>query len=248
MRGVWSRYREPKKTVTINQLKLLKNEEWLLGGFNLSPSDESVKAGGKNPCLWSGMCAKHCLNKSGMNQMSTHEIARINKLLLWQKEPDVFMSKSGKEISAMLRKADREGKKSAFRPNLLSDDYDLFLGVEERFPHLQQYDYTKYPKPWERVSDNYHLTYSLDVGKGREITALRCLERGINVAVPFDIPLDAPMISEWTLFGKTYPVIDGDVDDLRFLDPKGVFVGLRGKRISGGMQAPRDTGFYRSVA
>jgi hypothetical protein len=44
----------------------------------------------------------------------------------------------------------------------------------------------------------------------------------MNVAVVFagnDLP------TEWN--GK--PVIDGDTDDLRFLDPQGVIVGLRAK-------------------
>ena len=72
------------------------------------------------------------------------------------------------------------------------------------------------------------------------------LDHGINVAVPMDVAADAPMPESWTLNGRTLPMIDGDADDLRFLDPVGIFVGLRGKKITGGRQKGVDAGFYRS--
>jgi hypothetical protein len=239
-----------KKMVTVNQAKLNKSgkEGVLTGGINLSPYTESLSHGGRNLCLWAGECATSCLKLAGMNQMTTHLKARIDKTLLWLNEPEVFLGQVKKEIEALLRKAARQTMDVAFRPNLLSDDYALATAVGGMFPDLQMYDYTKYPKPWERVSDNYHLTYSLDVGRGRERTALRCLDKGINVAVVFDLPKDAPMPKLWTLLGETYPMIDGDAHDLRYLDPKGVFVGLRGKRITGGSERAIENGFYRKAA
>ena len=98
-------YKAPKKVVTAVQLKLSKGEKrgWMTRGFNLSPSTESIKAGGINMCLWAGTCKKFCLKKSGMNQMSTHEISRINKTLLWLRDPALFMSKDEKEIGALIR-------------------------------------------------------------------------------------------------------------------------------------------------
>ena len=239
-----------KKMVTVNQAKLNKSlgEEVITGGINLSPFIESVEAGGRDMCPWAGTCAESCLKLSGMNQMSTHLQARIDKTLLWLNQPEVFLAKVRKEIEALLRKASRLGMKAAFRPNLLSDDYNLAAAISEMFPSLTMYDYTKYPKPWERMRDGYHLTYSLDVGRGRERTALRCLDKGINVAVVFDLPQDAPMPTLWTLRGEMYPMIDGDKNDLRFLDPSPVFVGLRGKKITGGSTPAIENGFYRKVA
>ena len=43
----------------------------------------------------------------------------------------------------------------------------------------------------------------------------------------------------------TYPVINGDEHDLRFLDEPGHIVGLKGKYIEGGIQDALDSGFYR---
>jgi len=54
------------------------------------------------------------------------------------------------------------------------------------------------------------------------------LARGFNVAVVFGSGLPETYLG--------YPVIDGDKHDLRFLDPKGVIVGLSPK----GNRAKRD--------
>ena len=53
------------------------------------------------------------------------------------------------------------------------------------------------------------------------------VESGINVAVPFydRFSLRGTIPGAW----NGIPVIDGDSDDLRFRDPRGVFVGLKTK-------------------
>ncbi len=241
-----------KKVVTRNQFKLSKPEGkkkgYLIDGFNLSPHEESVPFGGRNMCPMAGHCQFHCLKKSGMNQMTTHEVARIRKTLLWLQDPDEFLRRAEKEIASLVRKAEREALIPCFRSNLLSDDTELARRVAELFPELVQYDYTKLRKPWKKVTPTYHLTYSLDVGEDREEHALECFEHGINVAVVLDIGKDSPMPKTFTLLGDTRRMIDGDKHDLRFLDPVGVFVGLRGKKITGGTAEAIDSGFYRTAA
>ena len=71
---------------------------------------------------------------------------------------------------------------------------------------------------------NVHMTYSENENTTDRIRG-QLLDAGINIAMVFDI---------WSRHGGAFPetvgnvsVIDGDISDLRFLDPKGVIVGLR---------------------
>tara|TARA_R110000824_G_scaffold262432_2_gene451134 strand:- start:2221 stop:2769 length:549 start_codon:yes stop_codon:yes gene_type:complete len=179
-----------------------------------------------------------------MNQMTTHKAARVKRTLLWFNHPDAFIDLAASEVDALLRKAARAAVSLAFRPNALSDQPKMAHRLAKRYPDVQFYDYTKLPRPWTRTLPNYHLTFSLDVGNEQD--ALDALDHGVNVAVVLDLGKGDPMPQTWTLNGRTLPMVDGDVDDLRFLDPVGVFVGLRGKTITGGRQKAVDAGFYRS--
>jgi hypothetical protein len=100
------------------------------------------------------------------------------------------------------------------------------------FPGVQFYDYTKHFNRMDsylagRLPTNYHLTFSWSGTNENECRYV--LEHGGNVAVPFRVsyrgnnrkPLPA------TFLGST--VFDGDVTDLRFLDPTPTVVGLRAK-------------------
>ncbi len=54
---------------------------------------------------------------------------------------------------------------------------------------------------------------------------MRHLQQGFNVTVVFAVKKGEPLPKTW----NGYRVIDGDIHDLRFLDPEGVVVGLRAK-------------------
>jgi hypothetical protein len=54
---------------------------------------------------------------------------------------------------------------------------------------------------------------------------MESLEHGINVAVVFDTKRGRELPLTW----RGWPVIDGDVSDLRFLDESPRIVGLRAK-------------------
>jgi hypothetical protein len=56
---------------------------------------------------------------------------------------------------------------------------------------------------------------------------MRALAGGVNVAVIFDRGQELP--ETW----QGAPVIDGDLDDYRWLDPRGVVVALREKIVTG---------------
>ena len=123
----------------------------------------------------------------------------------------------------------RLGLKACVRLNGTSDiDWARITAYRaslfDRWSNVQFYDYTKsfsrmmeflfvkdYPK-------NYHLTFSRS-----ELNDDQCdtiLRHGGNVAVVFDSVPDS---------FRGRPVYNGDDSDLRFLDPKGVWIGLKAK-------------------
>ena len=172
---------------------------------------------------------------------STSKAARIKRTTLFMTDRQAYATQAIKELAALERKAIKAGVLPAARPNADSDvtwenirfgynqidengNAEKFHGqtIMELFPNIQFYDYTKWPskfRPASRLPANYHLTFSRS-----ENTTLDDIQAefdaGRNVAVVFDeIP------TEW----EGWPVINGDADDLRHLDPVGVIVGLKAK-------------------
>ena len=96
------------------------------------------------------------------------------------------------------------------------------------FPEINFLDYTKNAGRFLRqLPENYHLTFSLS--ETNEKAARGVLANGGNVAAVFANGLPDSYLGR--------PVIDGDLHDLRFLDPKGGFIiGLSPK----GSKAKRD--------
>ena len=82
---------------------------------------------------------------------------------------------------------------------------------------------------------NYHLTFS--AADGNDADVLAALQAGLNVATVFGLKKTEPMPETYN--GRT--VFNGDESDLRFLDPKGVIVGLYAK----GKAKKDTTGFVK---
>ena len=114
------------------------------------------------------------------------------------------------------------------------------------FPAVQFYDYTKVTKralagARGELPDNYKLTFSLTEANDQD--ALSVLQAGGNVAVVFKGPGLPPGVvfsdhqngnvrvvrlhAAWGDY--PIPVVDGDLNDLRFLDRRQVVVGLKAK-------------------
>lgn len=101
-----------------------------------------------------------------------------------------------------------------------------FKNVFGVFPGIQFLDYTKNPARFKRqLPENYHLTFSRS--ETNEATARGLSAIGHNVAVVF---------AKVPKFWGNKSVINGDIHDLRFLDPCGVIVGLSPK----GSKARKD--------
>jgi hypothetical protein len=201
----------------------------------LSPASES----GWQLCPFrTPACEAGCLgHSSGRMVMDNAKRARIARTTLLMTDRQAYRAQAIKELSALERKSDKNGVLPAARPNGDSDiTWEntrfprpespaisfLAASLMELFPDIQFYDYTKWPskfRPASRIPANYHLTYSRS-----ETTTLDDIqaefEAGRNTAVVFDtVP------TKW----EGWTVIDGDKDDLRFLDPVGVIVGLKAK-------------------
>ena len=119
---------------------------------------------------------------------------------------------------SLVKKAKKSDLIPCIRLNGTSDKPVIAVKMAKKFPDLQFYDYTKIPKPEKRTLPNYHLTFSKSENNWNDcITALK---NKISVAVVFEkLPKTY----------KGFEVVKGDETDLRFLDKKGVIVGLTAK-------------------
>ena len=197
--------------------------------LHLAPADVS----GYNTCpKATAGCKAACLNTAGRGGMfkkgeTTNMIqkARIRKTRYFFENRDQFMKDLYHDIQKAIKYAERKGLIPVFRLNGTSDlswekytvgttDMTLF----QLFPNVQFYDYTKVPKRKVEGIANYHLTFSQADGNGQD--ADWAISKNMNVTVVFDkIPEQY----------KGKPVFNADDTDLRFLDPKGVVLGLKAK-------------------
>ncbi len=191
-------------------------------------------------------CTAACLNTAGRGGMfrkgeTTNVIqqARIRKTRYFYENREGFMEDLVGDIMRAVNFARRKGLKPVFRLNGTSDlaweKYPTRYGAKnifDQFPTLQFYDYTKVLGRKVQGLDNYHLTFSAADGNQKDVE--RAIQQGMNVAVVFDkLPTE--------YLGRE--VVNADEDDLRFLDPKGVVLGLKAKG-----RAKKDTsGFVRRV-
>jgi hypothetical protein len=201
--------------------KIAKSEKsgkgYMTAIMHLAPSDVS----GFNVCQEASEgCAGACLFTAGRGRFENVHSARINRTRLLFLNRKLFLSLLIKEISAHRVKAKKAGKIPAVRLNGTSD-----LPWERIFPQLFTifsdvvfYDYSKVPSRLGKTPSNYHLTFSRSETNNSEV--IKALENGHNVAIVF---------SELPDYYMGYKVINGDEDDLRFLDPENVIVGLSAK-------------------
>lgn len=232
------------------QPKTVKGQKqgYLTAILHFAASDLS----GHNVCAKaSAWCRKLCLTFSGHGgigldsfRLNTTQMARIRRTRWFYRDRKAFMAALVHELELFLLRCEREGMIPVLRLNGTSDGRwerfgcfrkgKWYRNIFEAFPEIQGYDYTKIgrrKRSFERLGhewpSNYHLTFSR--AEDNEAATIEALENGENVAVVFDTRKGEALPPLWTIGANTYQVIDGDEDDLRFLDPAGVIVGLRAK-------------------
>lgn len=204
--------------------KTVKGEKkgWTTYVMYLSPHKQNSK--GRNLCSHASVgCAESCLFTAGRGRFSNVKQARMNKTELFINSRELFMTKLIMEITAIQKKHLKLGTNFCIRLNGTSDipfENITYQGknIFELFSRVQFYDYTKNPKRMSTALSNYHLTFSRSETNHKE--CLELIDKGYNVAVVFnEVPQRYSNIE----------VIDGDEDDLRFLDDEFVVVGLKAK-------------------
>lgn len=212
------------KLLSTGNPKLMKGEKlgYLSFVLHLAPADLS----GKEVCpKRTAGCTAACLNTAGRGGMfkkgeTTNMIqqARIRKTKLFFENRDQFLADLEADIRLGIKQAEKKNMIPCFRLNGTSDLAWEKYGIIEKFPEVQFYDYTKVRNRKVSHLKNYHLTFSKADGNDMDVRLVA--SAGMNVAAVFkEIPA--------TYIGR--PVINGDETDLRFLDPKGVIVGLKAK-------------------
>jgi hypothetical protein len=172
-------------------------------------------------------CTAACLNTAGRGGMfkrgeTTNVIqrARIRKTRYFFEDRVNFMLDLAHDIERACAYAHRQGLTPVFRLNGTSDlaweKYTVghtSLTIFDMFPTVQFYDYTKILGRKTAHIANYHLTFSKADGNDRDVA--RALAQGLSVVAVYDeIPEGVP---------------SADETDLRFLDPRGVMLGLKAK-------------------
>jgi hypothetical protein len=197
-------------------------------------------------------CTAACLNTAGRGGMfkrgeNTNVIqqARIRKTKMFFENRVEFMTTLVKDIELAIKQSKKMELVPVFRLNGTSDlawekyevvrNGQLFRNIFTAFPEVQFYDYTKILGRKIKEYSNYQLTFS--AADGNDSDVLRAMNEGLNVAVVFGIKKTLPMPVDYL----SRPVFNGDESDLRFLDPKGVIVGLYAK----GKAKKDTTGFVK---
>ena len=197
-------------------------------------------------------CTDACLNLAGRGGMfkrgeNTNVIqqARIRKTKMFFENRVEFMTTLVKDIELGIKQSKKMELVPVFRLNGTSDlswekyevvrNGQLFRNIFIAFPEVQFYDYTKVLGRKVKEYSNYQLTFS--AADGNDSDVLKAMNEGLNVAVVFGIKKTLPMPVDYL----NRPVFNGDESDLRFLDPKGVIVGLYAK----GKAKKDTTGFVK---
>jgi hypothetical protein len=200
--------------------------------FYLSLQPTNLNSKKENLCKFSTKeCRTACLQFAGRQSFSNVVESRSRKTEFFVNHKDMFVRKLWAELFNLNFKMGKTGEKAAVRLNLLSDvDWqkeflDESLPDMSVFPNIQFYDYTKdHFKIVSSQLSNYNLTFSFS-GHNWNHAEHFLKNKLANVAVVFkkEVP------SQW----KGFTVVNGDQSDERFLDQKGVIVGLKYKTPKG---------------
>ena len=220
------------------------DEKYLVQILHLAPSFASLF----NTCSKATLgCGTNCLNESGHGQKhmmhkGTHSVhvARVIRTLIWFKYRDQFKAKFQRELDSQRVKAYRLGAIPVVRPNGTSDlrFESLWPELFAHNPDVVFYDYTKDMGRNVSHIPNYSLCYSVSE-ESTDTSIELAFSNGLNCVVVGRLKRNDSKPESY--MGRR--VVNGDSHDLRFLDPKGVFVILFAK----GHAYNDTTGFVRDL-
>lgn len=217
-----------------NNAKTIKGDgsEYLTAIMYLAPAELAFEELGMTGTLCpnanTAKCSEPCLNLAGRGQMNTVQAARLRKAMLYIEDRAEFMRLLAEDLTRFQRYCDKRGITPVVRPNGTTDipweRIPLFVNgthcknIFEAFPGIQFYDYTKIPSRMSKeLPRNYHLclSFSNATDKYREqCVAARVKNPDINLV----IVVRTKEMAEYLVTQRPDEYIDGDKDDLRFLD------------------------------
>lgn len=224
---------------------------YLLRGLTLAPHGLS----GHNVCPGSSVgCRASCnLWFAGQRVSPQARNAAVRDTRWFFRDPETFKEELHRDIIRVQRSAYRKGLTPLIRLNMASDlDWTSVIAAH---PDIQFFDYTKIRSRFRAylagtLPANYRLTFSRHE-KHSETEIAGFLREGGNVAQVFDVLYNP----QWKKFGalpetveidgESFPVIDGDVHDVRLpeVDGTGVIVGLRLKGTNAAKSRARKSQF-----
>ena len=217
--------------------------EYLTAILYMTPYKVMVDGKLFNSCSMAAIasCIDACLYTAGRGKFSNVQSARQRKAEWFYRDRVGFMDQLFDDITKFEAYCKKRGIQPCVRLNGTTDiRWELIpisnivkgepkKNIFELFPNVQFYDYTKIANRKCKDIPNYHLTWSYSNANADYAKLLdKALEQGMNAAVVFRSNFIQVKPKCWHTW-KGYPVIDGDQDDLRFLDPQGVAVWLSAK-------------------
>lgn len=169
-------------------------------------------------------CRAACLNTAGRGAMGSVQYARERKTRLFFENREEFMRLLMHDVQHGINGALNWNLVPVFRLNGTSDiawekiRTATARNIMEDFPAITFYDYTKIAAR-RNLPSNYSLTFSRSENNALDVAL--AFHNGMNVAAVFEKALPEEYMGR--------KVINGDADDLRFLDPPNVWVGLKAK-------------------
>ena len=219
--------------------------EYLTAILYMTPYKIMIDGKSFNSCAMAkqASCIDACLYTAGRGAFNNVQTARQRKAEWFYRDRVGFMKQLYEDIKKFQTYCHKRNIQPCVRLNGTTDiRWELIkigaYNIFDWFPEVQFYDYTKIANRKCKDIPNYHLTWSYSNANPEYAKLLdKALEQGMNAAVVYRKDYHKP---KW----QGYPVIDGDSDDLRFLDPKGghiVALYAKGK-------AKKDTsGFVQEV-
>jgi len=171
-------------------------------------------------------CMLACLYTAGRGAFNSVQVARMRKAAWFENDRQGFMVQLAHDIDRFQAYATRRDLVPCVRLNGTSDILweRIRFGragqnIMTCFPRLQYYDYTKCPPRLRRgLPANYDLTFSQ--AENNLHATKQALNDGFRVATVFHALPSRHL-------GRK--VLDGDLTDLRFLDPSPSIIGLKAK-------------------
>ena len=213
--------------------------------------DSRIK--GHNGCPFASPgCIGTCIKTTGHNVTALADRARIKRSARWFLDPQRTLQDLDREIDALEKRAAKQDLHPTVR--LAGTDDRRYWAMVEGWQDrpTQFYDYTKRPLTPAHLRafrEGWHVTYSLSENARAMRHSQQWAAHGVNTAIVVGGPVGstttvakkvaAALVKRGEFAGR--PTIDGDRDDLRWMDPAaGGWVVLSAK---GGKTKHDESGF-----